>query len=33
MANGSGRDAEIHAEALRLRALLRGLMRISGRGR
>jgi four helix bundle protein len=30
---GAGRAAEIHAEALRLRALLRGLMRVSGRGR
>ena len=30
---GAPRSAEIHAEALRLRAVLRGLMRASGRAR
>jgi four helix bundle protein len=30
---GAERAAEIHTEALRLRALLRGLMRVSGRAR
>ena len=30
---GAGVSAEIHAEASRLRAVLRGLMRASGRGR
>ena len=30
---GASLSAEIHAEALRLRAVLRGLMRASGRGR
>jgi four helix bundle protein len=30
---GSRESAEIHAEALRLRAMLRGLLRATGRGR
>jgi hypothetical protein len=30
---GNSESAEIHAEAVRLRAMLRGLLRATGRGR